>query len=250
MKATALVLCLLYTFSSLSSQELIIEQDWWKTFSGEINDRQIAISVNRTKDDLIVGSSCDILKNQKVLLTGTAVKSFLSLKAKINDSLIGTFKGKVSQLEDDFYEGNYTIAQTQESFPFKLKYSSGSWGTPDKRYIEFPGTDQELEDFAQQIIDSFKENNTEWLSQNAHYPLPVYKSNKRILTISNPQEFIENYNQITTETFLEKMTTWKSCNLFSNHSGVMLGRGEIWIWREDSATDKDPKYRIKNFLTY
>lgn len=250
MKTTTLALCFLFTFSTLFSQELIIEKNWWKSFSGAINDQQITISIIRTQEDLIVGSTCDILKNEKVQLTGTEKANFLSLKAKINDSLIGTFEGKLSRLEDDFFEGYYTISETQKKFPFKLKYSSGSYGTPEKRYVEFPGTDQQLEDFAQQIFDSFLENNKVWLSQHAQYPLPVYLENKKKLTIHNPQEFIQNYNQIATAALLDKITTWESCNLSSNHSGVMLGRGEIWIWREDTSTDDNPKYRFKNIVSY
>lgn len=250
MKTTAILICFLSVFSSLSSQELIIRKDWWKTFSGEINGKQMAISVNRTQDGLIVGSSCDILENQKVQLTGRDEENFLSLKAKIKDSIIGSFEGKVRRLEDDFYEGNYTITATQEVFPYKLKYTSGSWGTPDKRYMDFPGTDQQLEDFAQQLLDAFAENNTTWLSQHMGYPLPVYLEDKKQLTITSPSQFIEKYEQIATKTLLDKMTSWKTCNLSSNHSGVMLGRGEIWIWRDDTATDQDPKYRIKNIVTY
>lgn len=234
----------------LFSQENNIRQDWWKTFSGELNGKEIAVSVNRGSDNRIVGSSCDLVKNQKVLLSGVESGNNLELTATINDSIIGVFKGVLTRLEDDFFKGVYTTEITNDSYPFKFKYSSGSWGTTEKRYMDFPGSDTQLETFAKDLIIAFQTNDKEWLSQNINYPLPIYFENKKPLEIKTPQEFKAKFEQIATKELLTKIIDWKTCNLFSNHSGVMLGRGEIWIWRDDAATDQDPKYRIKDIVTY
>jgi hypothetical protein len=116
--------------------------------------------------------------------------------------------------------------------------------------MDFPGSDTQLETFAKDLIIAFQTNDKEWLSQNINYPLPIYFENKKPLEIKTPQEFKAKFEQIATKELLTKIIDWKTCNLFSNHSGVMLGRGEIWIWRDDAATDQDPKYRIKDIVTY
>lgn len=241
----------------LFSQENNIRQDWWKTYSGELtgkgklNGKVIKISLNRGSDNTIVGSSCDLLAGGKAALTGTEYGYNLRLQATThNDSLIGTFYGLLSRGEDDIYRGEYKHYDGEESYAFTLKYTQGSWGTIEKQYVDFPGTDEGLEAFAAKIITAFQTNDIEWLSRHAQFPLPVYLENKKQITIKTRVEFVSKFDQIATETLLNKITDWKTCNLFSNHSGVMLGRGEIWIWRDDAATDQDPKYRIKDIVTY
>lgn len=250
MKTFLFSILFISTQTYLYSQDNLIEQDWWKTFSGELNGKEISISINRGSDNKIVGSSCDLLADGKVTFAATEYGNNLRLTATFKDSIVGVFDGYLTRQEDDFFQGEYRPSNKEDSYPFTLKYSAGSYGTAEKRYIEFPGTDEGLETFATTIIKSFQTRDVVWLSQHAQYPLPVYLENKKQLTIKTPEEFRSKFDQIATETLLNKMTDWKTCNLFSNHSGVMLGRGEIWIWRENSATDQDPKYRIKDIVTH
>lgn len=247
-----LVICLLVFASTCTAiaQDEIIRKDWWKTYSGELNGQEIALSVNRGSDNKIIGSTCDLTQGHKVNLIGNEYGNSLRLKAMINDSIIGTFDGYLIRKDDDFYKGEYRPIQIDTAYTFNFIYSAGSYGTTEKRYIDFPGTDVQLEQFAQDIIVAFQTQDKAWLSQQMGYPLPVYLENKEKLTITSPEQFIEKYEQIATQALLTKMSDWKTCNLSSNHSGVMLGRGEIWIWREDSATNQDPKYRIKDIVNY
>ncbi len=249
MKIFIVFLLILLNTSSVLAQEQIIEKDWWKTYSGELNGQEIVLSVNRGSDNKIVGSTCDLIQGHKVNLIGNEYGNSLRLNAMINDSIIGTFDGYLIRKDDDFYKGEFKPVGKDASYTFDLKYSSGSYGTTEKRYVDFPGTDTQLEQFAKDLILAFNTKDKEWLSQKMYYPLPVYLKNKTKLTITSPIQFIEEYEQIATQTLLGKMTSWKTCNLSSNHSGVMLGRGEIWIWREDTATNEDPKYRINNIVT-
>lgn len=245
-----LLVVTLLTFLSITTiaQVEIIRQDWWKTYSGELNGQEIALSLNRGSDNKIVGTTCDLAQDSKVNLFGSEYVNSLRLKAKINDSLIGTFDGYLIRNDDDYYKGKFTPEGQDTSYTFKLKYSSGFYGTAQKRYIDFPGTDDQLEQFAKDVVSAFKKQDKEWLSRQMRYPLPIYLENKKQLTIKSPAQFIEKYEQIATKSLLNKMTDWKICNLFANHSGMMLGRGEIWIWREDTATDQDPQYRIKDIV--
>lgn len=242
----------LFTMLGISAiaQEEIIRQDWWKTYSGELNGQEMTLSLNRGSDNKIVGSSCDLKQGYKVNLRGSEYGNSLRLKAMIHDSIIGTFDGYLIRKEDDFYRGDYRPVHQDTAYHFNLKYSAGSYGTAEKKYIDFAGTDAQLEQFAENIIVASITQDKEWLSQKMGYPMPVYLENKEKITITSPKQFIEKYEQIATQALLNKMRDWKTCNLFSNHSGVMLGSGEIWIWREGTATDQDPKYRIKDIVTY
>lgn len=243
-----LVLFIIYSNTVISQNE-IVQSNWWTTFSGEINNRAVELSINKANNDSIVGSICNLNDHSKVILTGTESNNILSLIATVKDSVIGSFNGKLVRVDDDFFEGSYSTSSN--TYPFKLIYSKGAYGTPEKRYVDFLGTDEQLETFAKDVITAFQENNKIWLSQHVLYPFNVYLSNKQVLVLNSPDEFIRSYDKIATTVLLNKMKDWSICNLWSNHNGVMLGRGEIWIWFDtDLASEQEPMFKIKNVMTY
>lgn len=84
-----------------------------------------------------------------------------------------------------------------------------------------------------------------WLAERLALPMRVQTDLGR-LTLSTPQDFVENYDQAMTTTVLQAVRRQTSDTLVKNAQGVMIGDGEIWFAEiaEDDAHPPRTRYWI------
>ena len=228
MKHVLFVLGLFLLSLPAFAQEYIIKENWWMDFSGEWAGEPFMLSLNSAGEGNVVGTYCDASYDEKVRLEGTESDGHLQLDARVKDTLIGKIEGHIDS-ETQVFSAGFVPVDEHVVIPLELQYSTGSYGTPDSRYADFAATDVEVEAFAAQIKQALQTRDYAWLAQNLAYPFNTSVKTGKNIVVKSASEFEKRKEEILPQTLVEKSRTWQTCNLWSNHNGVMLGNGEIWI---------------------
>lgn len=234
------------------AQNGIFKDNWYVELKGTQGDTPLILDLTLTDGNRVVGKSCPSTHENELSYDGQLNNQDLSVNVLSEDNLVGqyTLTPLVNSGYVSGYIGQYEDEVTGETQSVDLRYSKGSYGKLGNRYVDFPGTDTELEAFARNIIDAFLSEDKQWLSENIYLPFRFSIEEGHIVEIKSSDEFLQNYDSIATQTLLEKLPSFPTCNLWSNHSGAALGGGEIWIWRDDASTDEAPIYLIRDVVSY
>ena len=266
LKLSCLAVFIVMAPTHVFAQESIFKDEWYVTLTGTQGDAYQSLTLIKTDDSIIMGKSCPAANPSPISYRGTLEGLNLVLEARSADELIGVYilspklsitsakrKARNPNLKESYvegYSGVYIDLKLGETKDVDLTSSGGSYGRPEKQYIDFRGSDLTLETFARRVISSFLSGDRQWLSQNIDYPASMAISKDKSIKINSPNEFLENYEKIATDTLLAQMPNWPTCNFWTNHVGLSLGGGRIWLWRADDATDENPAYGIKNVTGY
>jgi hypothetical protein len=170
----------------------------------------------------------------------------LQLKGKLDGNTItiseydesgkntGKFQGTMDANEK--VEGTWTSTDGKKSYPFTLTLTSIINGsTYGKRYAIAIGdnrTDQDVEDFVNDIQSYIKEDNRQQLADLVTYPIKV-KIDDKYTEMQNKDEFIKNYDKIFYPKYKEVMSTAYTKYLFVNYKGIMFGENIQNMWIND-----------------
>lgn len=137
----------------------------------------------------------------------------------------------LKQQKDDELAGYY-YESGQDIVDVKLQLEAINY-TMDKEHMYAIGTNKEIENFAQDVLDSVNAYDFEAFSQYVAFPITVHV-NQAIQTIETKEEFMElGPDVIFTDEFLASMAVAYPSMMFSNATGgVMLGEGTYNVWMQ------------------
>lgn len=138
---------------------------------------------------------------------------YILLKQRKEDALTGYFYERGQELED-------VTLQLQA-----INYSE------DKEHLYTIGSDKDVEDFAQKVLDSINGYDFKAFSQYVSYPITVHV-NQAVQTIEKKEDFEKLGEEVIfTDGFIQAMAVAYPNLMFSNEEdGVMLGSGEYNVW--------------------
>jgi len=234
-KKTFLLFSLLYSISSIYAQKL--DEGWWTDFDGKIGSSDIQMSLYLSQDGKLIGNYLYTRFENKISLEGNISNNKIELTEYVNGKANGYFSCVL--LENNAIEGNWFNADKTKNLGLKLHETSAVGGSPDHRYTDILGTDDEIEQFTKQVKSGIIKDQKEWISAHIEYPISVNVNGKR-LKINNKAKLLSCYASIFHQEFKDRIKKSSSCNLFCKNGSVMLGSGEIWV--SNSRNSKEGKY--------
>lgn len=208
-------------------------------YEGYINNNlKIIMSLYPSENDMI-GSYFYDSQRKEIQLKGKLEGNKIVLSEYDESGTnTGTFRGTIDANEK--VEGTWTSSDGKKSYPFTLNLTSiingSSYG---KRYavaISDNRTDQDVENFVNNIQSYIKSDNKEQLAELVAYPISV-KIKDKYANIQNKDEFIKNYDKIFYPKYKEAMSTAYTKYLFVNYKGIMFGSGVQNMWINDVTPD-------------
>ncbi|MCD7973394.1 MAG: hypothetical protein LUG18_12160 [Candidatus Azobacteroides sp.] len=216
-------------FSILKSYGFELKSNQWYDFQGEIGTFPIIMSLYPDEDNTLTGYYCYKKHETRIPLKGKICGTEVYLTEYIDGKENGYFQGEFYTNERDGFTGEWRNKDQNRSYPVSLVLNSVVAGDSDRKYPDYFGTDNNIEEFMKRIKTSVLKDEKEWVANHIRYPISVDLNGKVEKVIRNKKEFISFYEQIFYPQFKEKLKEACVCNLFYNYQGVMLGRGEIWI---------------------
>lgn len=204
-------------------------------YEGSINNNlEIKMSLYPSENE-IVGSYFYDKERKEIQLKGKLEGNNIVLSEyDENQKNTGTFKGTMDINEK--IEGTWISADGKKSYPFILTLTSILNGsTYGKRYaiaISDNRTDQDVENFINDIQSYIKNDKKEQLSNLVSYPIKA-KIDDKYTDIQNKDEFIKNYDKIFYSKYKEIMSTAYTKYLFANYKGIMFGSNIKNMWIND-----------------
>ncbi len=231
--------CCVYTSTA---QDCKKDVGFWNDHSGRLGEADIQLSYFTGEDGVITGNY-RFTKNEKLVysLRGKQNGCNFSFTAyDRNNEQAGSF---TSIKTTDNFNGEYTDA-TGNTSTVKLHVQSAVGGSATQRYFELFGTTEEVDSFALRIKTAFIQNDKKWLAAHCRYPLNIYAGSPKAKLIKDQQAFISSYNKLFSKAWLDKFKKMKCYNMFSNHMGASMGRGEVWMNHSLSSTADKYEYCI------
>lgn len=236
-----LVLLLLSVSFCLASER---ETNKWNDFEGTMGSANIQLSLYRFENGQIKGNYYYKKYGTKIYLSGKIVDNKIELTEFLDGKPNGTFKGTVFSDKKDRFEGTWAKNSSSQPVEFKLTLISICGGTYEHRYSSIQSTDETVDFFMLQVKNAILKGDKNWIANHTKYPIKVKLSQIKLDIIKTKQQLIENFDQIFSPEYKEKLTPLRTYNLFNNYQGVMLGNGQIWMNNTPKSTDNNPEYQI------
>lgn len=127
--------------------------------------------------------------------------------------------------------GTQMLPGSDKSESFSITLTSATHGALDNPYTTPGVSDPETFEMAVQAFrEAILNDDIERVADFIDYPVGVYIAGEMV-NIIDRQILIENYDQIFTEEYKERIREAVPHNMFSNYQGIMLGsHGEVWFW--------------------
>ncbi|MES2851257.1 MAG: hypothetical protein V4685_19570 [Bacteroidota bacterium] len=74
--------------------------------------------------------------------------------------------------------------------------------------------------------------------------------NHKTIIVKNEKAFIANYKKYFSRVYRDKFEKMACYNMFSNHAGAMMGRGEVWMSHTLISTADNYEYCITAFNVF
>ncbi len=175
---------------------------------------------------------------KKILFKGEQINNDIVLTGYFNNKKYRYMT--ISLVQDSgYYNGYWLDSAGGNRTPFKIAAGSVTPGTVNKRYSEFGRinyevTDDEVEDFAKAIKSAVIANDRAWLASHIDFPIAPMV-NKKLLPLSNAEDFLKNYGKIVTPEVKVSMPSACPYNLDFWKEGAMM---DIFTIRSRPASDK------------
>ncbi|MGB8451342.1 MAG: M56 family metallopeptidase [Anaerocolumna sp.] len=209
--------------------EAVISDNCNSVFEGNIGIQNVCITIYRDGKSLTASYITQKDGEGEINLQGTIHTNTASFVLASEDgevSFMGTIKPDTKKGE--LLEGTYTSSMNEEDTKFTLTLSHSIGNTYETRYPLTSSNTKDVEAFASKIKSYVAENNKTGLAELVAYPIKVTINGSKV-SISNKEEFEQNYDDIMNAGFEGKITKCYTKYLFSNYMGIMLGDGEIWF---------------------
>lgn len=244
----------LVCFITTHSQNCLPDPNFWADYNGKMGDNEILLSIYKSADGNLSGNYRFVKDEKKIFLfTGNEKDCSYYLNVVDNkNKVLGKFLFRYTSdkiKKTDNYDGVYTDSNNKQA-PLKLQLTTMVGGTLTQRYFELFGTTGEVDAFAEKIKAAFINNDKKWLAAKCQYPLVVYPARGKEKIIKNEKEFLDSYDQFFSKAYLDKIKKIKCYTMFSNHIGVLMGKGEVVINHTKSSTAANYEYGISSFTVF
>jgi hypothetical protein len=210
-----------------TAQDCKTDVGFWNDHSGRLGETEIQLSYFTGKDGVITGNY-RFIKNEKLVYSLRGKQNGCNFSFTAYDNNNGQVGSFTFIKTADNFNGNYTAADGTTS-TVTLEVRSAVGGSVSQRYFELFGTTEEVDSFAMKIKTAFINNDKKWLAAHCRYPLNIYAGSPKAKLIKDQQSFINSYNKLFNKAWLDKFKKMKCYNMFSNHMGASMGRGEVWM---------------------
>lgn len=238
------VTLLLINGVTINAQKCMPGSQFWADFSGVLNGRTVELCIYRETDGNLVGNYRFSNDDKNVFFVTGSEKNCSYTLNEMSDgnNLKSSFTFQYvsdKATKKDAYTGTHTDAGGKK-VPVKLALGSMVYGSAKSRYGELFGTTQEVDSFAAKIKNAFIQDDKNWLAAHCKYPLNIYKGTPQPTVIKNAADFLAKYNILFSKAYKEKFKKMKCYNMFCNHVGAIMGKGEVKI--NHTATSEKDKY--------
>lgn len=210
--------------------EGVITDNVNSVFIGQIGTQNVLMSIYRNSEQLTASCITQNDDNREITLHGTIQTNIASFNLYSEDNEI-IFKGTIipNTEKGELIEGTYTSPENLTGVPFSLALSYSIDPSIKTRYSDVTSSSTtEVEQFAKKIKKYIIEDNKSDLANLIDYPINVTINDVKV-RIHSAKEFEQNYNNIITPDFKERVSKAYTRYLNSNYMGIMLGNGEIWF---------------------
>jgi len=247
-------------FTACNAQGCLPDSGFWGDFSGRLGEGNTTLSFYRLAGNALSGNcrfngnTLASVSEDNVFLIKGNLKDCNYYLDVINDNheTIGKFifqyrHDKIKKTDN--YVGTYSSADNKQS-AVTLQLNSMVGGSLTQRYFELFGTTAEVDSFAARIKAAFIKNDKQWLAAHCRYPLNVFTGSHKPIVIKTEAAFIANYNKYFSQAYRDKFKKMNCYNMFSNHMGAMMGRGEVWMNQTLTSTADNYEYCITAFNVF
>ena len=212
-------------------------------YQGNINNNiPVQMSIYPLGKD-IVGSYFYEKQRKEIELKGKAGENIIILyEYDDTGKNTGIFQGTMDTV--DKIAGTWTSPDGKKSYPFALSLKSILPGVEYGKRYGVTESDQEVENFLNEIQGYILSSNKAKLADLIVYPIYV-KFDGEVTKLQNKDDFIKNYDQIIYPEFKQVVSNAFTKYLFANSQGIMFGEGMYNIWiNEVIPTGSMPKLMI------
>jgi hypothetical protein len=238
------IITFLYLLSTFYCQAFNLDKNAWNDFEGTLGDKRIQLSIYVLDSGKLTGNYCNKATETKIQLIGQISGDTIVLHEFENGKPKGFFSGRMFVNDMDSIVGIWTDKDRSKTFAFKIRKESTCYSNFDKRYSDFYGTENDVENFMKQVKKSILTVDKIWIANHIKYPLTTNLNGKREITIKNNQQLIKYYDQIFYQSFKVDLKSFCACNMFTNYQGTMFGDGQIWIYNKPNSTEDNFDYDI------
>jgi hypothetical protein len=240
-----LLVCMVGSSLRLLSQAQTSEIKFWTDYTGELGQKKVQLSVFTTTDGHTIGNFRYIGKPDSVYqLKGQQRDNDFLLQAA---TPAGAFAGTLQlQKTPDNFNGVFTDENNQKT-TVRLQLKTMVGGTATQRYLELFGTTETVEAFATAIKNAMLSQNLEWLAAQCRYPITINYAGKKKTIAKNKKEFVLQAKKQFVVGYRNRFKNINCYNMFSNHSGAMMGNGEIWMNQMPGSEKENYSYCITSF---
>lgn len=212
-------------------------------YKGNINNNiPVQMSIYPLGEDM-VGSYFYEKQRKEIELEGKAGENIIILyEYDETGKNTGIFQGTMDTV--DKIAGTWTSPDGKKSYPFALSLKSILPGVEYSKRYEVTESDQEVENFLNEIQGYIVSSNRDKLAEQIVYPINA-KVYGEVTKIQNKDDFVKNYDQIFYPEFKQVVSSAFTKYLFANSQGIMFGDGMYNIWiNEVIPTGSKPKLMI------
>lgn len=245
---------LLLFIITTQAQNCLPDPNFWADYNGKLGDNEILLSIYKSADGKLSGNYRYVTDEKKTFAITGSVKDctyYLDVVDNKNKTL-GKFVIRYTSekvKKTDNYDGVYTDTNNKQS-PLKLQLGTMVGGSATQRYFELFGTTGEVDAFAEKIKAAFINNDKKWLAAKCQYPLVIYPAKGKEKIIKSEKDFLDSYNQLFSKAYVDKFKKIKCHTMFSNHMGVLMGKGEVIINHTKTSTFTNYEYGISSFTVF
>lgn len=193
-------------------------------FFGTISTKEICMDFYQNGNEI---TAFYVFKNDEneYKLTGKIDGFKLLLRGDDQNTLTGTV---TSSDEIGRFQGSLTQSNgTKLPVVLDMQYASGE--RLDNNYEEVGSNNQEVGTFVSELKNNVIATNKQAIATLIHYPIKVKIASKST-TLKSPQEFIDNYDKVMNQDFVNAISNAYTKYLFHNYQGVMFGSNQYNIW--------------------
>ncbi|MDF2587260.1 MAG: hypothetical protein K0S41_1101 [Anaerocolumna sp.] len=199
-------------------------------FFGTIGNKEIRMDIYPDGNNI---TAFYVAKNSEdeIKLVGNLDGFEISLSDDSKNMLIGTV---TSRDEPGELKGTLTLSNG-EPLSVALKMGHVCGDNLDNFYEMLDTNNQEVDTFLTKLKKDVISADKQAIADYIYYPMKVLIDGKEI-TINSSQEFIDNYNKIMNDDFVNAISTAFTKYAFHNASGIMFGDYTLnfWIYKMDS----------------
>lgn len=217
-----IITALLSRQSIVSAQSLAMNK--WNDLIGSVDYKEFQVSLFPFADSTVKGSWCFLGGSTRRLLTGSISNSIITVRGDDGIRFRISFKN-ISEEYSDKFECQYVDkidGMIDNPQPVTLTLSAVGDGTFKHRYLQFPQSDQVVEEFATKVKNAMMTDDKQWLAKSLHYPISCEEEDGEFVTVRTSSQFLTEYSKIVTPALKRALKSCSTVNMKYGFEGVTI----------------------------